>query len=140
MVAVLTMNKYNFSDKNTPNGLVRGTNSNALIALSKHNCRHEHNQDLEFKQHQKTNIKKEFSDRNIYFKKLDYKKSDELKQKQKEFNCRANGISAFSFVFDFKQQSHEEFDISTHKLLIEEYLGIIGHECDLFFNILVGYV
>ena len=123
MTAVLSLKFYGFANnKNGERGILNG----CLSALSRHNLRMEINNKYEIKRKQQTVINQEQSKNNKIVKGLDYSKIETIKQQQKSTKTRKNGVGAFSFVFDFKEQDKEEFDIEAHNELIKEYLSDIG--------------
>jgi len=123
MTAVLSLKFYGFANKkNGERGILNG----CLSALSRHNLRMEINNKYEIKRKQQTVINQEQSKNNKIVKGLDYSKIDTIKQQQKSTKTRKNGVGAFSFVFDFKEQDKEEFNIEAHNELIKEYLSDIG--------------
>ncbi|MCW8895539.1 hypothetical protein [Sulfurimonas sp.] len=121
MTAVLRIEKRNFADTKTKNGLVRGVDNNSLAATKKHNERLEINHRYEMKSKQRTNINEENSYKNVYFKRMSFEQIKKIKEKPH----RSNSVGAFELVFDFQDLTEDEinsFDVLQHKALIDEFL------------------
>lgn len=122
MTAVLRIQKMNFGDKQEASKLVRGIHSGSLVAIKRHNERTDINVQLEMKSKQATHIDESRSNRNLYFKEMNFYAIDSLKRK----SHRLNSVGAFEMVLDFQDLTEyeiENFDAIKHKSLIDKFIN-----------------
>lgn len=121
MTAVLRIQKINFGDKQESSKVVRGIHNGGLVALKKHNERTDINVRLEMKSKQATHIDESNSNKNFYFKEMNFYNIQEIKRKKH----RLNSVGAFEMVFDFQDLTEDEienFDAIKHKSLIDKFI------------------